>query len=351
MLGENEEAQAPHETTVVCSDAASRPHVWRHVPTLGSAVWLSMGLPVATTGGALEIKPGESPFVKMVIGALCAWSFELSIGHYIEVLKIAKQTSDMSYAQITRDMIRSKGFVGILDGFFPWGSLQAVFKGASFGVGHAQGKRMMVNCGLNETSPRLAEVLSGGIGGAVQGAVLNPVLLLKTRVITDPTYRNAGGLVATASRSSKIGFAVIENEGLVALMKGAEVLIPRRFLDWTTRFIFVDQVEQLFKGFDSSVTLSVPVKYLASFSGGVLSAMATMPMDVLVSAKQSASVAGQKVSAVKILKDKYKNGGLAAIGGFSSRGFVARSAHVGLTTLLMKNFTSEVYNLYMKLSL
>merc|ERR1711988_900347 len=136
---------------------------------------------------------------------MCAWSFELTCGHYMEVLKIAKQTSDLSYAGITRNMIGTKGMVGILDGFFPWGTLQALCKGGAFGLGHSASKRTLQDMGAFDKFPRGAEILSGGIGGMIQGVVMSPVLLLKTRVITDPSYRASGGLVETAKMSSAIG--------------------------------------------------------------------------------------------------------------------------------------------------
>lgn len=46
------------------------------------------------------------------------------IGHYLEFLKISKQTSELSYLQLTRNMIKHKGLIGVLDGYFPWGSIQ-----------------------------------------------------------------------------------------------------------------------------------------------------------------------------------------------------------------------------------
>ena len=36
-------------------------------------------------------------------------------------------------------MVSAKGLIGTLDGYFPWGSLQAVVKGATFGFGQALG--------------------------------------------------------------------------------------------------------------------------------------------------------------------------------------------------------------------
>jgi hypothetical protein len=38
-------------------------------------------------------------------------------------------------------------------------------------------------------SSSTANILAGGIGGGFQGFVLSPTLLLKTRVMTDPVFR------------------------------------------------------------------------------------------------------------------------------------------------------------------
>src|SRR5438045_312776 len=49
----------------------------------------------------------ESPLVKFLISGTVAWTFELIIGHYLEFLKISKQTSELSYAQLTKSVSRS----------------------------------------------------------------------------------------------------------------------------------------------------------------------------------------------------------------------------------------------------
>lgn len=216
----------------------------------------------------------ESPAAKMIISAGVAFVFELTIGHYFEVLKIQKQTSELSYAGITRVMIKQKGLAGILDGFFPWGAIQAVCKGGSFGLGHSLSKGAMKATGMDVKYPRGSEVLSGGMGGALQGVVMSPVLLLKTRVITDESYRATGGVWSTAKMSSKIGGQIIKREGPVALMTGAPMFITKRFFDWTTRFLFVELVETAAKGGDVNAKLSPTTQYACSFAGGTLSAIA-----------------------------------------------------------------------------
>ena len=135
-------------------------------------------------------KKAESPLVKMAISASVTWVFELGIGHFLEFLKIVKQTKSGTYAELTREITKQKGVIGIWDGFFPWGTVQSLAKGAVFGWGHAMARQALHPYVESGTIPLgLAEVISGGVGGGVQGLVLSPTLLLKTRVMTDPIFR------------------------------------------------------------------------------------------------------------------------------------------------------------------
>merc|ERR1711998_170687 len=295
---------------------------WAYNPTM--PVFPLSVFPVAHCHGtpAPKVKH-ESPVAKMLISAFTAWIFELGIGHYIEVQKISKQASTKSYMGIHRDLVSKKGLAGILDGFFPWGTLQAVAKGGSFGFGHSLAKSTFRSMGYTETYPRASEVLAGGVGGFIQGIVLNPVLLLKTRVITDPAYRASGGVWETAKMSTNVGVQVVKREGVMGLTKGGIMFTSKRFFDWTTRFLFVEMVENVFKGGDHDVKLSKSAQYTAALCGGALSAVSTVPMDVMVAVQQSAGAAGKN----EILQ-------------FGTKGLVARIAHVGLTTLVMKSMAS-----------
>lgn len=89
-----------------------------------------------------------------------------------------------------QEITSQKGIFGIWDGFFPWGTVQALAKGAVFGWAHALAKNtLMPYADQGYISQGVAEVLAGGIGGGFQGLVLSPTLLLKTRVMTDPVFR------------------------------------------------------------------------------------------------------------------------------------------------------------------
>jgi len=197
-----------------------------------------------------------------------------------------------------------------------------------------------VGHGLN-----FSQVAAGGIGGGVQGFILSPLLLLKTRVMTDPSFRTSGGMWTTTVASTRVGMRVVQSEGVMALMKGSVVFSSKRVLDWTTRFFFAELVTQSYKDHMKKAKLSATESMGCALIGGALSATATIPMDVLVAAIQDSSKAGQKVSVLQLWQDKVKQGGVGALVKYSCGGYVARVAHVSLTTLLMKEFSSIVYKL------
>ena len=70
--------------------------------------------------------------------------------------------------------------------------------------------------------------------------------------------------------------------------------------------------------------------------------------DVLVAQIQQASKAGQKVSAVEAFRSQMKEGGVMGVLAFSTRGLIARVAHVSLTTVLIKTGSAMVYSIWEK---
>lgn len=271
--------------------------------------------------------------------------YEALIGHILEFVKIAKQTSDKSYFGILGDITGEKGFLGVYDGFAPWGVIQALFKGAVFGGAHMLAKeqlRPLVAKG--KIGPRAAEVLAGGIGGGFQGLVLSPTLLLKTRVMTDPIFRKQMGFWETNAQSARVGVRVIRTEGLPALMKGSGVFSAKRVFDWSSRYYFSELVENALYG-DVEGTLTTVQRMTASLLGGVLSACATLPMDVATSQIQQASKAGQRVSIYELFASQVREGGFEQVWNFAMRGFTARLLHVAFTTVVMKTVVGIVFDL------
>lgn len=335
---------------VLIDDLAPRWHtasLQRSSSTLRSSLSRPLGFTlsartaVAYSGGHGHANAPESPVAKFLIGGLVTIAFETCGGHFLEFLKIAKQTSTDSYLTLTRNITAKKGFIGTLDGFVPWGVMQAVAKGAVFSWGQAQSMSMMRD--ITWMSREQKTVVSGGLGGLVQGIVLSPLLLLKTRVMTDPAFRGSGGLLETAAASAAVGGRIIAKEGVGVLMKGAGVFSLKRAADWTTRYLFVVMVEEAMRA-TPDAKLSETQQGLASLAGGSLSALATIPMDVLVATAQSANKAGKKVSVLEVLREQMAAGGIGGSIAFATRGLMARVAHVALTTFMMKTMTSKIYD-------
>eukprot|EP00126_Sphaerothecum_destruens_P002673 Sdes_comp16103_c0_seq2m5320 len=267
--------------------------------------------------------------------------FEFCGGHYLEFLKIRKQTTNLSYLTLTKNMVHTKGFAGVFDGYFPWGSIMALVKGAVFSLGQSSGRQFLDG----RVSDGIADVLSGGIGGGIQGFVLSPFLLLKTRVMTDPALSQNKGMWNTTVASCQMGAKVIQKEGFLSLMKGSLILATKRVFDWTSRFFFVVMLENFMLARNQNAQpLSTTQKLSCGLFGGILSATLTLPLDVIVATIQQSSKAGLKTSTLSIFKEQFSTKGFRGIFLFSSRGFLARVVHVAITTMLMKNMTHYVYN-------
>eukprot|EP01029_Cantina_marsupialis_P004409 TRINITY_DN1442_c1_g1_i1.p1 TRINITY_DN1442_c1_g1~~TRINITY_DN1442_c1_g1_i1.p1 ORF type:complete len:319 (+),score=92.04 TRINITY_DN1442_c1_g1_i1:56-958(+) len=259
---------------------------------------------------SVKNQSAESPIAKFAISGLVSWSFEfLLAGHFVEFLKVEKQATGLSYKQITRNITQHKGFVGIFDGFFPWGSIYSVMKGCMFGWGQAVGRNFFDG----KVSDSTANVLSGGVGGFVQGITLSPTLLLKTRVMTDPRFRVSGGTLQTTIASCKIGTEICRTEGAATLMKGSMVFATKRLSDWTTRFLFVELIQNQLKTMINDRPLNQFEKCSAAFAGGAVSAFVTLPIDVLVATFQKASKAGVKMQVTDIWKEQLRKGKLSYI--------------------------------------
>ena len=279
---------------------------------------------------------GSEVTKKLFVTALVTLVYEGVIGHFLEFIKIQMQVADYAtYAQVIQAITAEKGIAGLWDGFVPWGVVQAVFKGAVFGLAHAVASGYLLPLADEGKLPlMLALTLAGGIGGGFQGYVLSPTLLLKTRVMTNPVFREKMSLLRTTWLSFCVGLDVVKTEGLLTLMKGANVFATKRVFDWATRFFFSDLFESLFKSMKgTSSSLTIAEKSMASFLGGVASTCSTLPLDVLVAKTQDAKKAGVKVSAWRLFRDELDEKGWSGLRKSYMQGFEARLAHVTTTTV------------------
>jgi hypothetical protein len=296
-------------------------------------------------GGAAVPSVGNELAQKLIVAAIVTLIFEGCIGHVLELFKIVMQTSPpgTTYNSVYKEITGKKGIAGMWDGFAPWGIVQAVLKGGVFGLAHSIASQALIPLAEGGKLPmQMALTLAGGIGGGFQGFVLSPTLLLKTRVMTNPVFREKMSALKTTWLSLCIGGEVIKTEGVITLMKGANVFATKRVFDWASRYFFADVFEALFVTIKGS-SLTPVEKSISSLLGGVASTVVTLPLDVLVAKTQDAKKAGVKVSAVKLFKEELNEKGLKGLKESYMQGFEARLIHVCLTTVVIKTLAPIVY--------
>ena len=177
------------------------------------------------------------PFMEnLAATALVTLAFEASLGHALEFVKICLQTAPVgsNYSDVFKNILGEKGILGLYDGFIPWGFIQSLLKGAVFGFTYSIVKVYLLLLARKGILPMtLCLTLSGGIAGWIQGYVLSPLLLLKTRVMTNQCFRTKMPLSKTTLLSLKIGSSLIHDEGVMSLMKGSNIFALKRFFDWS----------------------------------------------------------------------------------------------------------------------
>jgi len=272
------------------------------------------------------------PFMeRLAATALVTLAYEASLGHVLEFVKICLQTAPVgtSYSAILTSITGEKGILGLYDGFIPWGFIQSFLKGAVFGLAYSIVKAHLLLLARKGILPMtLCLTLSGGIAGWIQGYVLSPLLLLKTRVMTNQRFRTKMSLSKTTLLSMKIGSSVIHDEGILSLMKGSNMFALKRFFDWSSRFFFSNAIESIMlKHSGIGSQLSPQQRIVASLVGGIISAVVTAPLDFLVATAQDIKNAGKNINA------------LSALGhdrGKCWLGIEVRIVHVCLTTVVVR---------------
>eukprot|EP00592_Proboscia_alata_P006120 CAMPEP_0194355988 /NCGR_PEP_ID=MMETSP0174-20130528/3815_1 /TAXON_ID=216777 /ORGANISM="Proboscia alata, Strain PI-D3" /LENGTH=463 /DNA_ID=CAMNT_0039125487 /DNA_START=20 /DNA_END=1411 /DNA_ORIENTATION=+ len=322
--------------------AAAATIAFTETPASARSVAISM-----RGGGLSPSSVLESEFSRrLFVAAAVTLLYEGAIGHMLEFVKIVMQTSPLgtSYGQVLRTITGEKGLAGIWDGFVPWGVVQAIGKGGVFGLAHAMALHYLKPLGeKNILHPKVLLTLAGGIAGGCQGYVLSPTLLLKTRVMTDPVFRESMSVLKTTWLSLCIGANVISKEGIGALMKGSNVFATKRVFDWSTRYYFSDFFEGVLLKRAAYGQLTAGEKISASLLGGTVSTILTLPLDVLVAKTQDAKKAGESVSAIQLFQDELKQGGWKGLKDSYLQGFEARLLHVCFTTVAMKTGTALLY--------
>ncbi len=99
----------------------------------------------------------------------------------------------------------------------------------------------------------------------------------------------------------------------------------KRFADWTTRYFFAREAEQLLQKTSAQkppLPLTAGEKIIAGLAGGVLSTLVTIPLDVVVAQVQDKKKAGEKIYFFRSFGQNLRSGQVVA-------GLLPRMLHVG----------------------
>lgn len=262
---------------------------------------------------------------KLWIGSLMTISECITGGHYIEQLKIIKQTSGNSYFHITKNIYRNHGLFGLMyRSYFPYGMAQSITKGLPvLFVQHETSNYFHKNSNLSDNKISL---LGGMLGGASQGLVVAPTQRLKTLIMTNPSKQGGSSFIMDT----------IKKEGMSTIFRGTHAMMLRRSIDWSIRFYGLSYVKNSLEEYSGEKKMWHSL--LGGYIGGALSAF-TLPIDVVIAKSQEA---GSKGNPIAVTKELIKSGGYKAF----SRGFLARVMHAGYHTMFVGGLGTIFYDWY-----
>jgi hypothetical protein len=182
------------------------------------------------------------------IYGLSAMSSQVTGFLFFENVKMEKQRSNLSYREIIPRFLTPRTFI---NGFFPYGAIQAFSKGFIFGM-NQQFIKPCLN--FSQTTNNLILGLSTGI---TEATIISPILHIRTHLNQN----------VTENKHNKLKF------NINSIFKGCNVLILKRSVDWSTRFIIIDGMKK-YSPIDNIV--------FNTFMGAGISAIFSSPIDRLL---------------------------------------------------------------------
>lgn len=137
---------------------------------------------------------------------------------FLENVKMEKQRTNMPYSQIIPKFTKYNTFV---NGFFPYGALQAFSKGFIFGMNQ---KFLKPHLSFSQDINNIILGLSTGISEAI---LTSPLLYFRTQL------------------NKKVSEGNTDPFNLKSVFKGSNILIAKRTIDWSTRFIVIDYIKKI----------------------------------------------------------------------------------------------------------
>ncbi len=173
---------------------------------------------------------------------------------FLENVKMEKQRTNLSYNKIIPLYLKPKTFI---NGFFPYGIIQAFSKGFIFGFNQNYIKPYLNKYNFGSYNNQINNLLIGLSTGISESLITSPILYIRNNLNTSVTEKN----------NIKLNF------NIKSIFKGCNILIAKRCIDWTTRFILIDIVKE-----------KSPINNIVfnTFIGSSLSSIFSSPIDRLL---------------------------------------------------------------------
>jgi len=296
--------------------------------------------------GANKSVRQEKALVKAGITGFTVLCEMLSGGLFMENVKMEKQRTSDPYPTIMGRILR-QGVKGFEVGFWPWGAIMGLSKGIVLGGARAGFLNTFLDFGMPKGH---ADVISGFCAGGVQGMVMSPILLARTRVNQLLTERAAeqGRIKTSFIHEMNISMSIlnesIRKDGFRVLTIGMPTMIFKRSMDWGTRFLFMRYLRKAYYEYkqDSSKKLNDLEELSVAFVAGALSVFVTQPVDRLMPLLQAAGRGDASFN--HIIRMKLLNEGWGTL----QRGLVLRTLHCGWHTTWAVFIATKLYDIVEK---
>lgn len=173
---------------------------------------------------------------------------------FLENVKMEKQRTNMSYRHIIPHFLTPKTFI---NGFFPYGAIQAYSKGFIFGLNQVYMKPIIQSFQFSST---MTNILMGLTTGITEALFTSPLLYARLHINKQ--------LIEGKNKQS-----IFHVSSLSSIFKGVNILVAKRTIDWSTRFMLIDAVTSY---------LGIESKMVNIFIGASISSVFSAPVDRLL---------------------------------------------------------------------
>lgn len=227
---------------------------------------------------------------------LAALGSQLTGFLFFENVKMERQRTNLPYKDIIPKFLTPRTFI---NGFFPYGAIQAFSKGFIFGLNQ---QYIRPHLHYSQTTNNL---IVGITTGLTEAAIISPILYIRTHLNTNVTKGVKNKLDISFSH----------------IFSGCGILILKRSVDWSTRFVIIDGMKK-YSPVDNIV--------FNTFMGAGISAIFSSPIDRLL------PIIYSKQSILNVMKEQRLS--------FFYKGFTFRFLSTGYYTTCLLLFPKIIEN-------